>query len=100
MRRAAQVGVPPSQYLGLPWPAWCETDCLLDRAVAEHDRRLCGCGCGFWRSESHGDDADGEFVGVEDVCHARAAIDAKTAEFKGNMPPGLMVLVRRATVDD
>lgn len=89
--------MPPSQYLGLPWPAWCETDCLLDRAVNEHDRRLCGCGCGFWHSESHGDDNEGEFVAGEDICHARAVIDKHTAAKakKKDHAYGLMVYARR-----
>lgn len=91
--------MPPSQYLCLPYPPWCETDCLLDRAVAEHDRRLCGCGCGWWASESHGDDGDGEFVAVEVVCHARAAIDRHVKDQRQSTP-GAIVYTRRATEDD
>lgn len=91
--------MPPSQYLSLPYPAWCDTDCLLDRAVAEHDRRLCGCGCGWWASETHGDDADGEFVAVEDICHARAAMD-KFVKGQKDRTPGALVFTRRATEDD
>jgi hypothetical protein len=82
--------VPPSQYLLLPYPAWCETDCLLDRAVAEHDRRLCGCGCGWWASESHGDANEGEFAVEEDVCHARAAMDRHLKDQKERTPGALL----------
>jgi hypothetical protein len=46
---------------------------MLDRAVAEHDRRLCSCGCGYWASESQGDENDGEFEAEVVICHARAA---------------------------
>ncbi|HET7398998.1 MAG TPA: hypothetical protein VFJ94_10795 [Intrasporangium sp.] len=90
--------MPPTRYLGWSWPDWCETDCLLDRAVHEHDRRLCGCGCGFWTSESHGDEGDGEFVAEVAVCWARAAIEKATEG--GELPPGAVVWARRATDDD
>lgn len=105
LRRAATISVPPSRYLGFPWPDWCETDCLLDRAVAEHDRRLCSCGCGFWASETQSEDADefdGEFTVERSICAARAALDGETqSEQKKKRPTkGLLMWVRRKTVDD
>lgn len=100
LRRAAQIGVPPCRYLGLPWPDWCETDILLDRAVSFHDARLCSCGCGHWESETHGDDNDGEFAVVEETCHARAALDAKLRGFKDKRPDGLILYTRRKADDE
>ena len=102
LRRAAKLCVPPSRYLGFPWPDWCETDCLLDRALAEHDRRLCSCGCGFWASESQGDDGEGEFLAERVVCHARAAVDeAQHQQGKKKRPThGLLMWARRKTEDD
>jgi hypothetical protein len=72
---------------------------MLDRAVAEHDRRLCSCGCGYWASESQGDENDGEFEAEVVICHARAAMDQHLAELK-DRPPGLLLYARPATVDD
>ncbi len=91
--------MPPSQYLGYSWPAWCETDCLLDRAISEYEQRLCGCGCGFWSSETRGEDFDGEFKAVEVVCNARAAIDLHRKETK-KPTPGALVWAARKTDDD
>lgn len=85
--------MPPTQYLGFQWPAWCETDLLLDRAVAAHDQRLCPCGCGFWASETQGDDHDGEFTVDEYVCHAKAALDQAHAASK-KPTPGVFLVAR------
>lgn len=60
---------------------------------------MCGCGCGFWESETHGEDNEGWFVAEEDICWARHAIDEKVGEHK-TPPPGVLVWVRRATEDD
>ena len=84
--------MPPSRYLGYDWPEWGETDCMLDRAVAEHDRRLCSCGCGYWASETQGDDNDGEFAHEVVVCHARAAIEGGDDD---KLPKGALVYARR-----
>ena len=92
--------MPPSRYLGLRWPDWCDTDILLDRAVAAHDERLCSCGCGHWSSETQGDDFDGEWAVEQVVCHARAAMDQALAEMKDRRPDGLLLYTRPATNDD
>ena len=92
--------MPPSRYLGLPWPDWCETDILLDRAVTAHDERLCSCGCGHWASETQGDDNDGEWVAEHAICYACAAMDQELAEMKEQRPHGLLLYTRRATEDD
>lgn len=83
----------------MPWEAWGETDCLLDRAVNEHDRRLCGCGCGHWESETHGDEGEGEWLAVEEICWAREAIDTFLKEQK-ERPPGQLLYVRRKVLGE
>ena len=92
--------MPPSRYLALGWPEWGETDCLLDRAVAEHDRRLCPCGCGYWSEETRGDEHDGEFKAVEEVCHARAATDRYQQDQKKPTPGALVYAVRKVDGED
>jgi hypothetical protein len=77
----------------------------LDRAVNEHDRRLCPCGCGHWYSETHGLDEDGEphdpgeWIVVQDTCAAREAIDSFLADQK-ERPPGQMLYTRARTDED
>lgn len=72
----------------------------MDRAVTAHDERLCPCRCGHWSSETQGDDNDGEWVAVTEVCHARAAMDQMLAEMKERRPDGLLLYTRRATDED
>ena len=87
------------------WPVrleWGETDCLLDRAVAEHDRRLCPCGCGWWTAESHDTQEnpnEGEFEALMVVCDARRAIDQAIGDMK-EREPGALFYTRRVRDGD
>lgn len=67
---------------------------MLDRAVAEHERRMCQCGCGHWAEETHDDEGDEEYIVDEVTCHARAALDRFRKEQK-EAPPGQLLYVRR-----
>lgn len=74
-------------------------DCLLDRAVNEHDRRLCSCGCGFWASESQDPENEGWFEADEVTCWARYELDKYRLEHK-KPEPGVLVYARWSTADD
>lgn len=48
--------MPPTKYLGLPWPEWGETDVLLTTALDLHESSTCQCGCNQPRDLAHDPD--------------------------------------------
>lgn len=67
--------MPPSRYLGLPWPEWGETDQFLTRALDALTASVCPCGCGHWRSDTLDPATAGRWQVSIERCQARAALE-------------------------
>lgn len=93
LRDARAYRVSPVTYLGLPWPQWGETARLLAQAVAEHDRRICSCGCGQWSADAL--DPDHLWVVEKARCTAGEALAEASRSFGEEGPPaGTLLRVR------
>ena len=79
--------MPPCKILGLPWPEWGETDCLLVAALAEFDALVCSCGCGVWAEDAH--DPERRWVVDTVTCYAAKAL----AKYRDDEKPGVGVLL-------
>jgi len=77
----------------LPWPEWGETDFLLTRALAVHERLICKCGCGQWALVSHDEETAGRWQPHVAACQARAAMNEFLDEHSEQLPPGALVWV-------
>ena len=91
--------MPPSRYLGLPWPEWGETDFLLTqalrRAVELDAEDACPKGCGLPRSVCADPDHAGMFEIVKaGTCYVMEAL----AGHKTDDPSGIYKVVLRESV--
>lgn len=82
----------PTKYLGAVRDT--QADFLLTLALEVHDEDLlCNCGCGFYASDAHDDDNDGEFeVSDETICYARSALSQYQKD-NPDVDPGTMLQV-------
>lgn len=79
--------------LGLPWPAWGETDVLLAMARRTVEASRCPCGCGNDVAEAHALATDGRWQVEVSTCYARKALERFHEQNKA-LPPGAVVHVR------
>lgn len=87
---AREYRVPPSRYLGLPWPKWGETDRLLTLALDLHDRLICP-EHGGWAADCRVDHDEREWQVHVDICRAAAAVEGFKAEHAEDLPDGAVV---------
>ena len=80
--------------LGLPWPAWGETDRLLAMARRVIDASRCPCGCGHDADLTTKDETEGRWQPTVPTCHARASLEEWQERHKDDLPPGALVGVR------
>lgn len=80
--------------LGLPWPAWGETDVLLAMARREVDTGACPCGCGQDATVSTDPMTEGRWQPTVTACLARAALEEYQERHKDDLPAGALVGVR------
>ena len=80
--------------LGLPWPAWGETDVLLAMARRTGEAGLCPCGCGYDAAVSTDRALDDRWQVTVDTCYARAALDTYHEKHEGDLPKGALMGVR------
>lgn len=80
--------------LGLPWPAWGETDVLLAMARRIVDKSLCPCGCGQPVDTSTDASTAGRWQASVDECYARAALEEFREKHGADLPPGALVGVK------
>jgi hypothetical protein len=85
--------LPPTRYLGLPWPEWGETDFQLTQAFDCYRQNLCPCGCGQWRSDCLDLSTAGRWQIEVDQCQAAAA-RAEWLKANPELPEGTLVGVR------
>ncbi len=90
---ARDYRVPPSRYLGLPYPEWGETDQMLTLAFERCEQDRCPCGCGQWRDEAHDVETSGWWEVETVTCWAGSALSEWR---KGNPDPpaGTLAAVR------
>lgn len=78
----------------MPWPEFGDTDFLLIEGYRQHQRLICGCGCGQWRDDCQDASTSGRWQVEATVCYAREAIAAFQEQHKDGMPDGLQLGVR------
>lgn len=86
--------MPPTRYLGLPWPEWGETDVLLTSALDAYDRLVCAC-CNQFRDQAHDPATEGRWQPVVQTCYAGEALAAFREDHKddlGNKLVGVRLL--------
>jgi len=93
LRLAREYNLLPCEYINKK-PRDPEIDYLLTMALDIHDKDLlCSCGCGFYRVDSHAEDADGWFEVADDaICFARAAVEV-FQEDNPDLEPGTLIRV-------
>ena len=94
MEVAEKYGIPPTQYLGLGYEPWGETDRMLTLAHAELSALRCRCGCGQFMDESFDPALMGEWWVETDTCFAGAALDSFRRAHP-EPPDGQTIVVRR-----
>lgn len=80
--------------LGLPWPAWGETDVLLAMARRTVESGRCPCGCGQDAHLTTDASTEGRWQPTVTECYARAALEEWQERHKDDLPPGALVGVR------
>lgn len=80
--------------LGLPWPAWGETDVLLAMARRAVESGKCPCGCGHDVDVSTDAATEGRWQATVTECYARASLEEYQERHKDDLPPGALVGVR------
>lgn len=80
--------------LGLPWPAWGETDVLLAMARRTVEASLCPCGCGQDIDSATDRALDDRWQVTVDTCYARAALETYQEKHGDDLPKGALMGVR------
>lgn len=80
--------------LGLPWPAWGETDVLLAMARRAVEASRCPCGCGQDFKTATDSETEGHWQVTVDTCFAREAIASYQEKHEKDLPKGALLGVR------